>query len=88
MTLHDLHEAKTAPIDQPLSPRKRAIRDHYDRLAESRDKWIGKNNYFHSEDRRASQFLVPKGLRVLDLGCGTGHLLASLDPSFGVGIDR
>lgn len=30
---------------------------------------------------------VPPGSRVLDLGCGDGSLLASLNPSYGVGID-
>jgi SAM-dependent methyltransferase len=31
--------------------------------------------------------LVPPGMRILELGCGTGDLLAALQPSFGVGID-
>src|SRR6266849_6797359 len=30
---------------------------------------------------------VEPGSRVLDLGCGNGALLASLRPSYGVGID-
>jgi SAM-dependent methyltransferase len=30
---------------------------------------------------------VPRGARVLDLGCGDGSLLASLEPSLGVGVD-
>src|SRR5262249_55005423 len=30
---------------------------------------------------------VPPGLRVLDLGCGTGRLLKELRPSYGVGVD-
>ena len=33
------------------------------------------------------RFLVPEGLRVLELGCAEGNLLAALKPSHGVGID-
>ncbi len=33
------------------------------------------------------RFLVPPGSRVLELGCGTGDLLAALEPAFGVGVD-
>lgn len=32
-------------------------------------------------------FLVPGGMRVLDLGCGDGGLLASLKPARGVGVE-
>ena len=32
-------------------------------------------------------FLVPAGMRVLDLGCGDGGLLASLKPARGVGVE-
>src|SRR5438105_123744 len=32
-------------------------------------------------------FLIPPGARVLEVGCGLGHLLAALKPSRGVGID-
>jgi hypothetical protein len=31
--------------------------------------------------------VIPKGARVLELGCGNGDLLASLQPKYGVGID-
>ena len=33
------------------------------------------------------RFLVPSGLRILELGCGHGDLLACLKPSVGVGVD-
>ena len=33
------------------------------------------------------KFLIPPGLRILELGCGHGDLLASLKPSLGVGVD-
>jgi SAM-dependent methyltransferase len=32
-------------------------------------------------------FLVPPGLRVLELGCGCGDLLAAVQPASGVGVD-
>mgnify|MGYP000459969061 FL=1 len=32
-------------------------------------------------------FLVPPDLKILELGCGTGDLLAALKPSVGVGVD-
>ncbi len=33
------------------------------------------------------QFLIPPGMRVLELGSGEGDLLAAVEPSFGVGVD-
>lgn len=84
----DYVEAKARPPHAArLSQRKEAIREHYDRLAPKRDAWIDRNASFHKEDQRCMRFFIPEGLRVLDLGCGTGHLLAGLKPSFGVGID-
>ncbi len=41
----------------------------------------------YRDDRNYMKFLIPKGVRVLDLGCGNGDLLAELEPSYGLGID-
>ncbi|MSP67530.1 MAG: glycosyltransferase [Alphaproteobacteria bacterium] len=80
-------DAISAAAPPPLSARKRALREFADRAATARDHWIAKNPYYHAEDWRYMRFLVPEGLKVLDLGCGTGDLLAALKPSLGVGVD-
>ena len=67
--------------------RKQNIKDHFDSLAKRRDSWIDKNSYFYQDDEKYMKFLIPEGSRVLDLGCGTGKLLNSLDASYGVGVD-
>jgi len=70
-----------------LSARKVAIRDLADLQAPDRDRWIRRNSFYYDEDYRYMRFLIPEGSRVLDLGCGTGRLLAALKPSRGVGVD-
>lgn len=66
---------------------KAAVLELSDRLAAEREAWMAWNAYYYEEDYRYMRFLIPQGLRVLDLGCGTGRLLAELKPSRGVGID-
>lgn len=58
-----------------------------DLLAERRDEFRAKNALYYQEVERLAKFFIPKGSRVLEIGCSTGHLLASLEPSRGVGID-
>jgi SAM-dependent methyltransferase len=69
------------------SHRKEALRQLADGQAAERPRWLKRNAFFHREDLRYLKFLIPEGARVLELGCGTGHLLAALRPSFGVGVD-
>lgn len=74
---------------QPASgtSRKQRIRELSDRIAPDRERWIDRNRFYYEEDERYLAFLVPPARRVLDLGCGTGRLLARLNPSRGVGVD-
>jgi len=67
--------------------RKQRILEQAERLASVRDRWIRRNRYFYEEDRRYLRFLLPRGKRVLELGSGTGEILALLEPSDGVGVD-
>lgn len=46
-----------------------------------------KNPGYYREVDRLCTFVVPKGVRVLELGCATGRLLAATEPSYGLGID-
>ncbi|OIO68548.1 MAG: glycosyl transferase [Zetaproteobacteria bacterium CG12_big_fil_rev_8_21_14_0_65_55_1124] len=70
-----------------ISERKSRIRELADMTGQKRLEWLEKNRFFYREDRNYMRFLIPEGLRVLDLGCGTGDLLAELRPSYGVGVD-
>jgi len=78
-------EARLHP--NTISSRKAALRDHVNRFAASRAAWRKKASFFHEEDERYLQFLIPPGSRVLDIGCGNGDTLAALRPSYGVGLD-
>jgi SAM-dependent methyltransferase len=43
--------------------------------------------YYHRRLTRIYQNLVPPGLKVIEFGCGTGDLLAGMQPAAGVGVD-
>ena len=76
-----------AALPAPMSPRKEAIRLLHDELAPKRMRWLERGAFFHEEDLRYLKFLIPENLRILELGCGNGQLLAALNPSLGVGVD-
>jgi SAM-dependent methyltransferase len=46
-----------------------------------------KNPGYYLEIDRACTFVIPEGVRVLELGCATGRLLTATRPSYGLGID-
>src|SRR5581483_8891269 len=70
-----------------LSPRKQEVQRNADATAADRARWRRRAAFFHGEDTNYLRFLIPEGARVLELGCSTGDLLASLKPSVGVGVD-
>ncbi len=72
---------------QSRALRKQQIVEMSERVAADREDWLRRNSYYHEDDYRYMRFLVPPGQRVLELGCGTGDLLASLSLSEGVGVD-
>lgn len=66
---------------------KEEIRKYFDKIALQRDKWKRRNKYYHQDIERLLKFLVPKSASVLEIGCATGDILASLKPFQGRGID-
>jgi SAM-dependent methyltransferase len=70
-----------------LSLRKTEIFASSEQGAADREKFWRRAAFFHQEDLRYLRFLIPEGLRILELGCGIGNTLAGLKPSFGLGVD-
>ncbi|HCE68587.1 MAG: glycosyl transferase [Geobacteraceae bacterium GWC2_55_20] len=60
---------------------------HYDSIAHERDGWRSRNSYYYKKLEGLLASLVPQGKKIIEIGCGTGELLAALKPSSGVGLD-
>jgi len=63
------------------------IGSHYDEYADQRDAYLQKNRYYYDLVFHHYRTMIPPGKNVLEIGCGTGTLLAMLRPRHGVGID-
>ena len=61
--------------------------EHWDAVARRWDRRSGLAGAYHARLQQVYRFLVPAGSKVLEIGCGTGDLLAALQPAAGVGID-
>ncbi|HEX2364194.1 MAG TPA: class I SAM-dependent methyltransferase, partial [Bradyrhizobium sp.] len=72
---------------QLANPRKQKLMVEIEASLDEAGRWRKINAAYHADDIKFMRFLIPPGKRVLELGCGTGELLAALEPSYGVGID-
>ena len=70
-----------------LDEMREARRKHQDAVAGRRDEWIRSNKYFYDRLKRLLRFIVEPRKRVLEVRCETGHLLASVMPSYGLGVE-
>lgn len=70
-----------------MSNSTQSLQQFFDNLAPQRDYWISQSAYYYQELFKLHQFFIPTGKKVLDIGCGTGDLLASVKPKIGMGID-
>jgi SAM-dependent methyltransferase len=79
-------------MQSPVAPRfanqrKRELLERIEATLDEIESWRKYNAAYHEDDRNFMRFLIPRGKRVLELGCGRGDLLARLEPSHGVGVD-
>lgn len=61
--------------------------DTHKQLKNPLEKWRKRNLYYYKDLEKLFQFWVQPQAKVLEVGSGTGHLLKSVAPSEGVGID-
>src|SRR5215472_11539863 len=73
------HQRETAAREQRAA--------EFDCYASERERWVAKNAAYYRAIERLVAFCVPPEASVLEIGCGTGDLLAALQPAEGVGID-
>jgi SAM-dependent methyltransferase len=63
------------------------LRRFFDAFADEEPRWRRRNRTYHRQIEQIARFHVPPGARVLEIGSGSGDLLAALRPSVGVGVD-
>lgn len=73
-------------------PRRRAasaesLRDYFNAIAPEWDAWRLRNRFYHERVKELVTGAVVPGRRVLEIGCGTGDVLAATGPSTGVGLN-
>jgi ubiquinone/menaquinone biosynthesis C-methylase UbiE len=61
--------------------------NHWDKVAKKLENWNGWGGYYQTRISQIYQFNIPQGQEVLEIGCGSGNILASLKPSYGLGLD-
>jgi ubiquinone/menaquinone biosynthesis C-methylase UbiE len=66
---------------------KTKVEKHFDEVAGNYDFYKEKNSFYYDNLKKLLKSLIPVNKNVLEVGCGTGDLLASLNPQKGYGMD-
>lgn len=63
------------------------VRRHFNSIAKDYEAWKTRNAYYYHALKKLFRTLVPAGKHVLEIGCGTGDILAAVEPANGIGVD-
>lgn len=63
------------------------VKKHFDEVSKDYDFYKQKNSFYYSNLKDILRKMIPENSSVLEIGCGTGDLLAFLKPKIGYGMD-
>src|SRR5439155_19301831 len=66
---------------------RESTREYFEWIAPVWDYWHRKNGFYHRKMTDLIRGMVTPGASVLELGCGTGDLLAALRPAAAIGLN-
>ena len=61
--------------------------EYWEAFAARFERWQRTRGYYLKRLAEVYSFLIPPGMKVLEIGCGNGDLLAAVKPSHGTGVD-
>jgi 2-polyprenyl-3-methyl-5-hydroxy-6-metoxy-1,4-benzoquinol methylase len=63
------------------------VSHHFDRVSPDYDRWKEKAHRYYAALKTSLAEIIPPGSHVVEVGCATGDILASLRPANGLGVD-
>ena len=78
---------QSSKVDSAINKFTRKRIRHWDRVSGTKEKPDRSSAFYYELLRHYYSFFISSDLKVLELGCAHGDLLAALQPSLGVGVD-